>query len=524
MNPSANSLIRFAALLWLAVVATLAAGAATAAVQPGPGKAWLVIASRSTEADAIALAQSYAPRFPTAAVFRSNNGFYAVTLGWAGRDEGAGLLQSLVAQGSFPGDAYFHNGERYAEAVWTANNSHYSSVSALISACYLFSGGAGGAPPVVGGQPQIQQPPSQQLGGQPGYVTGLDPNGDNYLSLRLGPGGSYREIARMRPDTELTLHAAQGGWLQVSLANGISGWASARYIARGQLPRSQAAVGGDSGANVPLVGPEKKTEPPPVEQGKIASPPENGSAKAEEKQPVAIGDQKRVALIIGNSAYQNANELPNPRNDAAAIAEKLKSLGFSVTVSLDANKTQMELAVREFVKAMTGADVVLLFYAGHGMQVSGVNYLIPVDAKLEDATALDFETINLNTLLDFMNADKRISIVLLDACRDNPMSRRFARSLGSTRSAFIGRGLAAPSAGSGQILIGFATAPGEVALDGDTKNSPFTTALLNHIGDKGLEIELMLKRVKEEVYRTTNEAQEPWNNSALREEFYFNPG
>ena len=244
MNPGANSLIQFAALLWLAVVATLAAGAATAAVQPGPGKAWLVIASRSTEADAIALAQSYAPRFPTAAVFRSNNGFYAVTLGWAGRDEGAGLLQSLVAQGAIPGDAYFHNGERYAEAVWTANNSHYSSVSALISACYLFAGGAGGAPPVVGGQPQIQQPPSQQLGGQPGYVTGLDPNGDNYLSLRLGPGGSYREIARMRPDTELTLHAAQGGWLQVSLANGISGWASARYIARGQLPRSQAAVGG----------------------------------------------------------------------------------------------------------------------------------------------------------------------------------------------------------------------------------------------------------------------------------------
>jgi len=510
---------RIIAALALFVAGMLLPLPAIAAIEPGPGKAWLVIASRSNQADAIALARRYAGRFPTAAVFLSNNGFYAVTLGWSGREEGAGLLENLKAQGAVPGDAYFHNGERYFEAVWTANDAHHGGIRALISGAYLF--GAGQAPPQAGGQ---QQSPSQQLSGEPGYVTGLNPQGDNYLSLRLGPGTSFRELARMRPDTELTLHAEQGGWVQVALANGMSGWASARYVARGRLPPAIVRNGNQANENIPLVGPQKKPDPQPDPQQEVAKLPEANAGKVEEKKPQkAIADQKRVALVIGNSAYRHAIELPNPRNDAAAISDKLQALGFSVTVGLDGSKAEMETAIREFVKAMAGADVVLLFYAGHGMQVSGVNYLIPVDAKLEDATALDFETINLNTVLSFMNAEKRISIALLDACRDNPLSRRFARSLGATRSAFIGRGLAAPNSGSGETLIGFATAPGEVALDGDTRNSPFTNALLNHIDAKGLEIELMLKRVKDEVYRSTNEAQEPWHNSALRQEFYFNP-
>jgi uncharacterized caspase-like protein len=123
-----------------------------------------------------------------------------------------------------------------------------------------------------------------------------------------------------------------------------------------------------------------------------------------------------------------------------------------------------------------------------------------------------------------MNADNRISIALLDACRDNPLSRRFSRSLGSVRSASVGRGLAVPVAAGGEMLIGFATAPGEVAQDGTGRNSPFTTALLKHMATPGLEIELMLKRVKEEVYNLTDRAQEPWHNSGLRREFYFAPG
>ncbi|MCB1430479.1 MAG: caspase family protein, partial [Nitratireductor sp.] len=285
----------------------------------------------------------------------------------------------------------------------------------------------------------------------------------------------------------------------------------------------------DIASNVPEVGPSPaRPEPPAIDSDKPApketettrvAPTETGTQQP--AKPVA--DQKRLALVVGNSGYLHTTELPNPANDARLIAGKLAELGFEVINSMDATKVEMEAAIRQFVQKLPGTDVALFFYAGHGMQVNGVNYLIPIDAKLEDSTALDFETIDLNTVLNFMNQDDRISIALLDACRDNPLSRRFQRSVKATRSAFIGRGLAAPSAGSGEMLIGFATAPGEVALDGSGSNSPFSTALARHIGEKGVDIEVMLKRVKAEVYDTTNKEQEPWHNSALRREFYFNP-
>ncbi|MEZ5801086.1 MAG: caspase family protein [Nitratireductor sp.] len=311
----------------------------------------------------------------------------------------------------------------------------------------------------------------------------------------------------------------------VALDNGMSGWAFAKYVSpENAAPAPQPKR--DTAANIPEVGSSKPEVPviepakPEPKQPDIAKLPDPPAAKPE-KPAISIADQKRLALVIGNSKYRNTTELPNPANDAALIAGKLKELGFEVINALDADKSAMEGAVREFVRQLPGTDVALFFYAGHGMQVNGVNYLIPIDAKLEDSTALDFETIDLNTVLNFMNQDDRISIALLDACRDNPLSRRFQRK--ATRSAFIGRGLAAPNAGSGEMLIGFATAPGEVALDGSGSNSPFSTALARHMGEKGVDIEVMLKRVKAEVYDTTNKEQEPWHNSALRREFYFNP-
>ena len=611
------SIFRFARMFVLVAVALAGIGLAhvvpaDAAIQPGPGKGWLTIASRTNANDAIALANQYAGRFPSVVVFQSSNGYFGVSLGWANIGEAQPLLQSLISSGAVPADSYFTAGARFVRAIWSASNAHTLSLPDLLAATYLHGGGA---------VTQQQVPRTVAPAGQPGYVTGLDPNGDNYLSLRTGPGTGNREIARMRPDTQVTITSTSGRWLQVSLANGMNGWAYGKYIASGYPP-------GVASNNVPTVGPATRNTNPieafrvtdfsaetdadtpqicvqfseglassgvdyssfvtvdgpvsgvintkgnqicatgliannryritlaaglpsatgktldkPVEIGAFvrgepstAAGTGGSNASNEQKQvastppavepqkPVAIADQKRVALVIGNSAYQNAPELPNPHNDAAAMSAKLSTLGFKVITSLDGTKVAMENAVRDFVREMTDADVVLLFYAGHGMQVNGVNYLIPIDAKLEDSTALDFETIDLNTILNFMNQDDRISIALLDACRDNPLSRRFTRSLGATRSAFIGRGLAAPTAGTGQVLIGFATAPGEVAQDGAGNNSPFTTALLDNIATKGLEIELMLKRVKQEVYESTNKEQEPWNNSALRKEFYFNPG
>ena len=507
-------------LFFVAMMALPGARMASAQIQPGPGKGWLTIASRTQPQDAINLARQYADRFPGSVVFQASNGYYAVSLGWSDISEGQPLLQSLVGSGAIPSDSYFTAGARFVRAIWSASNTHAMPVQQLFAGTDLHGGNRQPSrPPSVGGS-----------SGQPGYVAGLDPSGDNFLSLRTGPGTGNREIARMLPNTPLSIVNRRGNWVQVALENGMGGWAYGKYVRLGQVPgRSVPTVGPTASAPqqpVPEIGPEPQPEPQSAEAEPEPEPEVEVASKPpapEPEKPVAIADQKRVALIIGNSAYANTVELPNPRNDAAAMADKLAALGFEVISSLDASKAAMESSVRDFVRAMADADVALLFYAGHGMQVNGVNYLIPVDAKLEDSTALDFETISLNTLLGFMNQEGRISIVLLDACRDNPLSRRFTRSLGATRSAFIGRGLAAPSAGSGQVLIGFATSPGEVAQDGAGNNSPFTTALLNNMDAKGLEVELMFKRVKQEVYDATGKEQEPWINSALRKEFYFNP-
>ncbi|MCB1462200.1 MAG: caspase family protein [Nitratireductor sp.] len=516
--------LRVLFILVLVAAALPLARPASAAIQPGPGKGWLMIASRSSAPDAIALARRYAAQFPSVIVFSSSSGYFGVALGWADTTQAEPLRQSLVRSGVVPSDAYFTAGARLLSVVWSASNAESRNSAGFYAATNLLSGNASGNT-------------SPAIGGQAGYVTGLDPNGDNFLSLRTGPGSGNREIARMLPNTPLNITGSQGNWYQVTLDNGMSGWAYGKYIAFGQIAsRNVPTVGPSASAPIPEIGPgpapdtapppasppphdvqQTAPQPEPTEQAKASPPP------AEPEKPVAVADQKRVALVIGNSAYTSTVELPNPRNDAAAMSTKLKSLGFEVISSLDASKASMERAIRDYVRAMADADVVLFFYAGHGMQVNGTNYLIPVDAKLEDSTALDFETISLDTLLGFMNREGRISIALLDACRDNPLSRRFTRSLGATRSAFIGRGLAAPSSGSGQVLIGFATAPGEVALDGAGDNSPFTTALLDNIGTPGLEIELMLKRVKQEVYDATGKEQEPWHNSALRREFYFKP-
>ncbi|MEM7461257.1 MAG: caspase family protein [Pseudomonadota bacterium] len=489
---------------------------ASASMQPGPGKGWLTIASRTQPQDAINLAQGYASRFPTAVVFHSSNGFYAVSLGWSDIKQATPLLQRLKASGAIPGDSYFTAGARFLRAIWSANNSQDYPYNQMLAATQLNLGYDQVAQPPAAPPPPVVTPMSERQA----FVTGLDTTGDNFLSLRIGPSTKYSEIARMRSGTSMTVSGSNGRWLKVRLSNGMEGWAFSRYVAYREVPviGPSETVENTRGDQVPVIGPDEKVaekQPDPA-----PSPP-----KPEPKQEpvITIEDQKRVALILGNSEYQNTTALPNPKNDAADMSAKLQSLGFEVITSLDGTKTDMEMAVRSFVKALPGADVALFFYAGHAMQVNGKNHLIPIDAKLEDSTAIDFETIDLGVILDFMNANDRISIALLDACRDNPLSRRFARNFSASRSAFIGRGLAAPSTGSGELLIGFATAPGEVALDGDGDNSPFTTALLKHIDAKGLDVELMLKRVRQDVYELTDQSQEPWVNSALRREFQFNP-
>ena len=158
-----------------------------------------------------------------------------------------------------------------------------------------------------------------------------------------------------------------------------------------------------------------------------------------------------------------------------------------------------------------------------GRQVAGQNYLVPIDAKVEDDTALNFELINAEVVTNHMGGEQKVGIVLLDACRDNPFVRSLKRSLGASRAASISQGLAAISSEGGGLVIGYATAPGDVAADGDGVNSPFTTALLKLLPTKGTELELVLMRVKAEVLEATHNAQRPWTNSDLSTEVYLQP-
>jgi uncharacterized caspase-like protein len=237
-------------------------------------------------------------------------------------------------------------------------------------------------------------------------------------------------------------------------------------------------------------------------------------------QPQRPADGKRVALVIGNGAYTSANPLPNPANDARDVAAALRNLGFEVIEGYDLDGAAMRRKIADFGGKITGATTTLLFYAGHGMQVAGKNYLVPTDARLERPSSLGIEAIDIVTILSDMESEKRINLVFLDACRDNPLSRSLARSFGASRSAAVGQGLAAVNAGIG-TLITFATSPDTVALDGSGRNSPFTQALLKHIRTPQLEVRSMLTRVRADVIAMTNEKQVPWDHSSLTGEFYF---
>lgn len=225
---------------------------------------------------------------------------------------------------------------------------------------------------------------------------------------------------------------------------------------------------------------------------------------------------KRVALVIGNSAYAHAPALPNPKNDASDMAAKLEGLGFAVVSGVDLDLAGVKAKVREFRAAATSADLALFFYAGHGIQVDGVNYMIPVDADIADEAALDFEAVEMEAVLKAM-ADTPTLVVLLDACRDNPFGEKLARSLrrgGRTRNIALGKGLAQLDAGTG-TLVAFSTQPGNVALDGEGRNSPFTAGLLKHLGQPGMSITDELILVRNAVLDATANRQRPWDSSSL---------
>jgi Caspase domain len=223
--------------------------------------------------------------------------------------------------------------------------------------------------------------------------------------------------------------------------------------------------------------------------------------------------ERRVALVIGNSAYQNVPKLPNPVNDARAIAALLKNAGFDVVESRsDLGIANIRRAMRDFSNVARDADIGVVYYAGHGIEVDGTNYLIPVDAVLEHDVDVDDETLSVDRVMKSLEAVKRLRLVILDACRDNPFMRTMKRTIAS-RS--VGRGLAKVEPTTSDTLIAFAAKAGSTAMDGNSKNSPFTTALVKYLATPGLDLRIAFGRVRDDVLKATSNQQEPFVYGSL---------
>ena len=223
--------------------------------------------------------------------------------------------------------------------------------------------------------------------------------------------------------------------------------------------------------------------------------------------------EKRVALVLGNSAYRNVAPLANPVNDSAKIASTLKEAGFDVVDSRrDLSAADTRRALRDFADRSRDADIAVVYYAGHGIEVDGGNYLIPVDARLERDTDVYDEALSLDRVLVAIEPAKKLRLVILDACRDNPFSRTMKRTVASRA---IGQGLAKVEPTSPNVLIAYSAKAGSTAADGDGQNSPFTAALSHHLTKPGLDVRRAFGFVRDEVLKTTGNKQEPFVYGSL---------
>ena len=233
--------------------------------------------------------------------------------------------------------------------------------------------------------------------------------------------------------------------------------------------------------------------------------------------------RERIALIIGNSNYQES-ALTNPRNDAKKIHSVLEELNFSSTLLLDVAHEEMETAIMQFGERLTLDSIGFFYYAGHAVQFDGKNFLIPIGAipQISSKLHMKYKTVALDYILGTMEtAPNALNLLVLDSCRNNPFKNRSFFSKG--RGVFSTRGLAKSEENLQGVLIAYSTSPGNVALDGDDENSPYTTYLLKHLKEPGLSIESVLKKVRKSVKKVTNGKQIPWYESSIDGEFYPNP-
>jgi hypothetical protein len=232
--------------------------------------------------------------------------------------------------------------------------------------------------------------------------------------------------------------------------------------------------------------------------------------------------EKRVAFVVGNGAYKNVTQLPNPTMDASAMASALRNVGFDVVEGTNLTRDKMTEKLLDFGKKAQGADIAVFYYAGHGIAIGGTNYLLPIDADIKSEMDVKLgAAINIDLTLDQTMSDAKVKLVFLDACRDNPFAAKI-KSNSATRSVSVQTGLAEMKSGEG-TLIAFATGPGQTALDGqEGTNSPFTRALIDNITKPGVEIQQAMTKVRAQVNEETNKGQLPWGHTNLIGAVYLN--
>jgi Caspase domain len=228
--------------------------------------------------------------------------------------------------------------------------------------------------------------------------------------------------------------------------------------------------------------------------------------------------ERRVALVVGAAKYAHAHALAHTLDDARDVAAALKRLGFDVDLVLDPDRAVLEGAVRRLGQKSRGADASLFYYSGHALEAQGVNWVLPVSAEIQSDRDLRFEALDLSAVLEQVEGLARVSLVFLDACREDPFKQRLTTTRDLPRS-----GLASMNANAAGTYVAFATAPGMVAADGAGPHSPFTSALLKYVETPGLEVNQMMSKVRADVEEATDNTQIPWDSSSLKGDFYFNP-
>ncbi|RTM10829.1 MAG: tetratricopeptide repeat protein [Bradyrhizobiaceae bacterium] len=252
---------------------------------------------------------------------------------------------------------------------------------------------------------------------------------------------------------------------------------------------------------------------------------EQPSAAAAVAASGAPSGERRIALVIGNSAYENVAALPNPVRDASLVADVLRLTGFeAVTLLTDLRKDALVNALREFAARAETADWAVVYYAGHGMEVGGVNYLIPTDAKIAADREIGFEAVPVDQVLNAAERARKLRLVILDACRDNPFAAQMKRTM-TVASRSVSRGLAPLEPEAGTLVV-FAAKDGETALDGDGINSPFATAFVKNLPTPGLEVRRLFDFVRDDVMEATGRRQKPFSYGSVsgRQDFYFVAG